>query len=242
MTLLKPLFILYKFLIYTPFMIVHTLITCLMVLLLSIVFRSKYLAGLWLRYIWGRVMIYMLFCRVKIHGKQHLDKKTSAVYIANHQSSMDIHLLYGWLLTDFRWVMKEELMKIPIFGHACKAMGHIGVDRGNAKKSAQSMDSARSTLINGVSVVFFPEGSRSKVGQVQRFKTGAFRLAKDLQLPIVPISIKGAYKLVANSLYYPLGTTLELTFHPAISIEDVQKTEMKELMDTCKQTISSQAH
>ncbi len=212
-------------------MIVSTIVSSCMAIILSLIFPDKKLAGLWLRHLWSRPLVYLLFSKVKIHGKEHLDSEKSAVYIANHQSMQDIFLLYGWLETDFRWMMKKELMALPILGHACRTVGHISVDRGNSRKSMESIQAAKKILVMGTSLAVFPEGTRSKVGHMQKFKSGAFRLAKELELPIAPISLKGLYKVVENQKWYlRLGQTIEITFHPVIDSQKVQHSALKELM------------
>ena len=88
--------------------------------------------------------------------------KQSYVIVSNHQSQYDILLMYGWLGTDFRWVMKKELRRVPVLGLACEKLGHIYVDRSDSAAAVASLNAARKKLVNGTSVVFFPEGTRSR--------------------------------------------------------------------------------
>jgi 1-acyl-sn-glycerol-3-phosphate acyltransferase len=106
--------------------------------------------------------------------------------------------------------MKASLRKVPLVGIACKAAGHIFIQRGASKQAMHSLEEAKSRLVNGVSVVIFPEGTRSQDGQVGRFKRGAFQIAFDMNLPVVPLSLTGVYDVL------PKGKWL---VHPARKVK-----------------------
>ena len=111
--------------------------------------------------------------------------------MANHQSFLDVFAVYGWLPNNFKWLMKKEIRKVPFVGTACKVAGHIFVDRSNPRAALQSMEHIKGELVDGISTVIFPEGTRTKTGEMGRFKQGAFKIAMDLNLPVVPLSLKG---------------------------------------------------
>lgn len=144
---------------------------------------------------WCRLCFYWLFIPVTVSGKENITPGQSYVFVANHSSMFDVFLIYGWLPVVFKWLMKKELRKIPFVGTACKAAGHIFVDRSNAKASAQSLNDIKKQLHNGVSTVIFPEGTRTADGQLGRFHSGAFRIAFDLGLPVIPLSLSGCYSV-----------------------------------------------
>lgn len=149
----------------------------------------------WVQILWCRLFFYWLFIPVTIDGKENINPRQSYVFVANHTSMFDVFLIYGWLPVVFKWLMKKELRRIPFVGTACKAAGHIYVDRSNAKASAESLNDIKRQLHNGVSTVIFPEGTRSKDGNLGRFHSGAFRIAFDLNLPVVPLSLTGCYNV-----------------------------------------------
>ena len=96
----------------------------------------------------------------------------------------------------FKWLMKAELRKVPFIGSGCKAAGHIFVERRNAKAALESLKEVEKQLVNGVSTVIFPEGTRSLNGEVGRFKRGAFQIALDLGLPVIPLSLDGCFEVL----------------------------------------------
>jgi 1-acyl-sn-glycerol-3-phosphate acyltransferase len=110
----------------------------------------------------------------------------------NHLSHFDVPAFIGHWPKQIRWVLKEELRRIPVFGWYCAAGGHVYVDRSKPKRAVESLRDARERIRDGVSVVFFPEGTRSMDGRMGPFKKGGFMTALDLDLPILPVSISGS--------------------------------------------------
>ncbi len=140
---------------------------------------------------WARSFCRLFLCRVTLDGQENLDPNQSYVFVSNHQSLADVFLIYGWLPVNFKWIMKKELRRIPLVGVACEAAGHIFLDRKSRMSALESIKKAEKTLQNGISVVIFPEGTRTLTGEVGRFKRGAFQIAFDLKLPMVPLSLSG---------------------------------------------------
>ena len=145
---------------------------------------------------WSRSFFWLMFLPVSVDGIEHIKPGQSYVFVANHQSMFDVWLVYGWLPVIFKWLMKAELRKVPFIGSGCKAAGHIFVDRRNAKAALESLKEVEKQLTNGVSTVIFPEGTRSLNGEVGRFKRGAFQIALDLGLPVIPLSLNGCYEVL----------------------------------------------
>ncbi len=185
---------------------------------------------------WARLFCIMSFVRVKVVGRENIDKKTSYVFVANHQGAYDIFGIYGYLNHNFKWMMKKSLEKIPFVGYACKKSGHIMVDKSSPAAIQQTMATAKKQLQGGMSLVVFPEGSRSKTGKMARFKKGAFALAAEFGLPIVPITIDGAYDVMPRSAKLPRPGRISLTIHRPLEVEGK---EMTELMDASYEAISS---
>lgn len=180
-------------LIVLPIFILNTLL-CAIITMIFFPFNNTAPIH-WVQILWCRLFFYWLFIPVTIDGKENINSRQSYVFVANHASMFDVFLIYGWLPVVFKWLMKKELRRIPFVGTACKAAGHIYVDRSNAKASAESLNDIKRQLHNGVSTVIFPEGTRSKDGNLGRFHSGAFRIAFDLNLPVVPLSLTGCYNV-----------------------------------------------
>ena len=145
---------------------------------------------------WSCSFFWLMFIPVSIDGEEHIQPGQSYVFVANHQSMFDVWLVYGWLPVIFKWLMKAELRKVPFVGTGCKAAGHIFIDRRNSKAALESIREVEKQLVNGVSTVIFPEGTRSLDGEVGRFKRGAFQIALDLGLPVIPLSLDGCFEVL----------------------------------------------
>ena len=234
--LLKPFWILYLLVVFLPIGFVVTTISSLLTILFALIgdYRWCYIPAR----IWGRALCYLAFVRVEVVGRDNYDKEKSYIFIANHQSAYDIFVIYGWLVSRFKWIMKASLRKMPLIGFACYRAGHIFIDRSNPIQAKHSIERAEQNLKNGSSVVIFPEGSRSKTGRLGRFKRGAFKMAEDLNLPIVPISIKGAFEVMSPSCCFPYPHKITLTFHPAISTDNLSEENIDEFMEYCRDIVS----
>jgi len=233
-----PLFVLYQWLVALPVLIILTILTAVFTIILSPVFPNaqfSYFPARW----WGRFFCYLLFIKVKITGLEKLDPKKSYVIAANHQSIYDIFVVYGWLPMIFKWVMKAELRKIPLVGKACESAGHIFIDRKNPVAAKKSLDKAETQLRNGVSVVVFPEGTRTYTGQMGKFKKGAFRMATDLHLPIVPVTLRGCFERLPRNGFIITPGTIEMIVHEPVEVEGYEHEKQPELMQKLHDIIES---
>ena len=125
---------------------------------------------------------------VNITGRQKMDMKKSYVIVSNHQSQLDILMAYR-LFFPFRWISKAEVFKLPFIGWNMALNGHVKLKRGDKKSIQQMMDQCEQLLKQNISIMLFPEGTRSKTGIVKPFKPGAFILAKKTKKPILPLVI-----------------------------------------------------
>ena len=166
---------------------------------------------------WGWAICKTLFVKVTVIGSENVDAKTSYVFIANHQSAFDIWAICGHMKHSFKWMMKKSLEKIPFVGMACKAAGYIMVDHSSPAAVSETMANASKQLQNGASLVVFPEGSRTKDGKMHPFKKGAFKLATEFGLPLVPITIDGAYDVMRRGSYQIHPGHITLTIHKPMS-------------------------
>jgi len=132
--------------------------------------------------------------------------------MSNHQSNFDIPVALAHLPFKFRWVAKAELFKIPIFGYAMHRIGHINIDRSNRRAAFKSLKKAAKNIREGVSVLIYPEGTRSKDGNIRPFKKGGFVLALESGVPIVPVIIHGTWPIMPKDklIIRPGNVTIEI--------------------------------
>lgn len=233
-----PLFSIYQWLIAFPVLLVLTIITAVATTILSPLFPNKrfsYFPARW----WGRSFCYLLFLKVEVSGLENLNPKQSYVIACNHQSIYDIFVVYGWLPMIFKWVMKAELRKIPLVGKACEAAGHIFINRSNPIAAKHSLEKAEEQLQNGVSVVIFPEGTRTYDGKMGAFKRGAFRIATDLSLPIVPVTLRGCYKTLPRNTFNVTPGLIEIIIHKPIDVQSYLPDKSHELIQKTWDEINS---
>lgn len=202
---MKYLYIIYQYLVALPIVLLFTIITAVVTIIFSRWKNSAWLHTLQMW--WSKSFYYLCFIPVHVSGLENINPNQSYVFVSNHQSMFDVVLVYGWLPVVFKWMMKKELRRIPFVGKACEKAGHIYVDRKNIKAAQQSISDVKAVLKDGVSTVIYPEGTRTKDGSVGRFKRGAFQIALDLGLPIVPISLSGCYEVMPRNKMY-------VTHHP----------------------------
>jgi len=191
--------------------------------------------------IWSRVTCYLALCPVKVKGREHINRKQSYVFAANHQGAFDIFLMYGFLGVPIKWVMKASLGKIPFVGAACRAAGFIFVDNSTRKAAAKSVLEAEKALKNGASIAIFPEGSRTYTGKMIKFKRGAFQMAFDQHLPIIPVTLNGPYDVLPIGSLNLKRHKMEMVVHPSVSTDDIDPSHkgLQHLAEKTHEIISS---
>lgn len=190
----------------------------------------------YLTVIWSRLFF---FCapswRVTIEGLENIDRQSSYVIVANHQAMLDIPLL-RWLPMNLKWVSKKEIMNMPVFGLIMKFHKDISFDREAVGGAKLMITSCLACLKDGISVVIFPEGTRSKSGRMGRFKDGSFDVAKRATSAILPIVTDGTHDAIGVK-----GWQIKTPKHfvirvlAPISAETVAVTDVKELNEMCHQ-------
>lgn len=236
--LLAALYVPYRLLIFAPILALSTLffgfLTVLLVQFLP-ARTASFIGGTF----WARFISFITPMFVQVIGREHVDKKQSYVIASNHQSQYDIFVLYGWLGVDFKWVMKKELRKIPALGVACEKLGHIYIDRSNRIAALESLNQAKKTIVNGTSVIFFPEGTRSLTGKLGDFKKGAFVMALDLGIPILPATIVGTDKVLPPRSLKVMPGRARLILHEPIDTSAYTHETIDDLMAAVRTVIQS---
>ncbi len=171
-------------------------------------------------YIWSPFLLTVVGGSAEVVGKEKLDKNDPAIYVANHSSHFDIPVLFNKMGFFLHFIAKIELKKVPLFGWGCSMVDIIWIDRKNKMKAQQSMKEAGEHIKRGLNVISFPEGTRSKDGEIGMFRRGSFALAQQAEVDVVPLYIKGTR---------PLNPPGSMSFRPSkvtivvgdrLSIED----------------------
>ena len=232
---MKVLYILYQYLIGFPLIVLSTLFAAVFTIICFPWKNGK--APRAVQVFWSRSVIRLLLLPIKVTGRENVDSKQSYVFVANHQSFLDVFAIYGWLPNNFKWLMKKEIRRVPFVGTACAVAGHIFVDRSNPRAALQSMEYIKAELVDGISTVIFPEGTRTKTGEMGRFKQGAFKIAMDMQLPVVPVSLNGCFEAMPpRQLFANLGAHVSLHIGQPIDIS--QFNDINEAMDAIRQKVA----
>lgn len=218
--MLRWLYYPYYILIGGPLFLLSTVLTSATIILACYLGYGDW-AARWPGFVWGRISLFLHWSPVRIVGQEHLPQGgKNYVVIANHQSMFDIFVLYGYIHLPFKWVLKEELRRMPFIGKACEAAKFIFVDENKASSIADTMAQGKATLERGHSIFIFPEGSRTDDGRVAKFKKGAFVMADALDVPLLPVTIDGAYYILPKGEWFPKPHPITLTIHPAFSVKD----------------------
>jgi 1-acyl-sn-glycerol-3-phosphate acyltransferase len=190
----------------------------------------------------SRALVYMFvmvppFWKRRVEGLEHIEKGKPYVIVINHQSMADIMMLY-LVPMIFRWVSKREVYRIPFIGRFLMLHGDIAIDRKQGSKAMRKvMEQGKMWLGRGVSVAMFPEGTRSKDGEIHRFKAGAFALAKDAGVAILPVIMDGSASMMKPSKMINWRNEFVIRVLPPVTAERVAATEQNELMEQVRETM-----
>jgi 1-acyl-sn-glycerol-3-phosphate acyltransferase len=183
-------------------------------LLSTLVDRRGYTAHAIAR-VWARIILVVTRVRVTVDGLQHLEPGRTYVFVANHQSLYDIPVLFWSLPFQLRIIAKESLGSVPVIGAHLKRTGHMLVDRRRPDRAGIFGWAGRLTR-DGLSLIVFPEGTRSRDGRVQPFKGGSFYLAMQAGLPLVPLSIVGSRHIMRRGEVTARPGRVSLVIHPPL--------------------------
>ncbi|MBR4871630.1 MAG: 1-acyl-sn-glycerol-3-phosphate acyltransferase [Alistipes sp.] len=176
-----------------------------------------------------------IFMKREVIGLENIDPHKAYVMVLNHNSMVDILSIYNLPLV-FKWVSKKEVYRIPIVGQLLYAHGDIVINRASAKEAMQLVHTrGLEWLKKGASVSIFPEGTRSKDGEIHNFKAGAFILAKDAGVPILPIVLDGTNTMVHKGWLVNWRNKITIRILPAIPAEEVQNRDIKDIMSQVRE-------
>ena len=208
---------------------VATLLLFIPITLAALVSRTGNLAFNFSK-IWAWMMILAGRVEVSIRGIENIQKGQSYIIISNHQSHFDIPALVTQLGIQFRWIIKKELLKAPLFGYALYASCNIFVDRSNREKSVESIQKGINRLPAGAGVMFFAEGTRSPDGKIHEFKKGGFITALDGQTSILPVTVNGSRKVLPKGSWVVNPGHIEVVVGSPIDVTNFSHDSIKKLM------------
>jgi 1-acyl-sn-glycerol-3-phosphate acyltransferase len=192
---------------------------------------------------WSKAVVGNAQITVEVTGREHLGRGQTFLVMSNHQSLYDIPVLFYVIGPNIRMVTKKELFRVPVFGGAMAAAGFIKIDRTDRHRAIRSLDAARELLASGTHVWIAPEGTRSRSGHLLPFKKGAFYLAFEAGLPILPVTLKGTRDvLAAKGVVSHAGARVRVTIHEKIDpkpFTERGKAGRSELMEKVRLAIES---
>lgn len=202
------------------------LILCVFIVLL---FKQRKAAFFIVEKLWSPVILFIVGARVKsIDREKALTLTEPAIFAANHQSNFDIPVIINQTKQHLHFIAKKEIKKVPFLGQYTTAMGMIFVDRGDKKKAKESLQKAGELIKGGRDVVIFPEGTRSKDGKIHQFKRGAFIVAKEGMVNVIPVAIKGTRRVNPSGKFKLRPGKVIVKYGDVILAEDFKNNTVEE--------------
>src|SRR5262245_27778772 len=181
----------------------------------------------------------MVGVSVEVTGLERLDPDQAYIFAPNHQSFIEVPLMVTYINRNPAYLAKKEVFKYPIFGYGIGLIGVVPVDRSNSASAVESAKLATTNLRRGKSYVVYPEGTRSRDGRLLPFKKGAFMMAIDAGVPVVPVTVSGATRIMPKSQIKVFPSTVHITIHEPISTAGYSKENVAELMGIARDEIFS---
>ncbi len=184
---------------------------------------------------WSRWILWASDTPLIVHGLDNVRPDEPQVVVSNHVSGYDIFAVAAALPGTFSFVAKKELERIPFFGTAWKAAGHISIDRSNRQQALLSLQKAGEKIRREKgTVIIYPEGTRSKTGELLPFKKGAFMLAVEAQVPIVPTVVRGTRRIVHDERWTIHPQPIHIHFGTPVSTHGFRAGSAERLMETVR--------
>ena len=189
---------------------------------------------------WTWTILRVIGIRLRIDGLEKIDPQRQYVFVVNHQSNIDIPVLVQALAQfQLRWIAKKELLHVPFFGWAMWATKHVTIDRSDPQDAVKSLTRAKERLGAGISLVIYPEGTRSRDGRLQRFKKGGFLLAVQANTPIVPVTVSGSAQVLPIGAWRLRPGTIDITIDEPVPVEGFRPGNLRLLVNRVHATIDA---
>lgn len=194
------------------------------------------------RIMWGPLVCAVSMVSVKLEGKEKIPTGRPAIFIANHTSLYDIVVLARVFPVALFFVAKKELKKVPFLGWYMSMVGHIFVDRGNPERARKSMASAALKIREGKNIISFPEGTRSKTGELLLFRKGTFAMAKEAGVDIVPVAIIGTRQILPSGKWSLRPGRVVVRIGDALKSSDLQSLSPEQMATTARNSVQALLH
>jgi 1-acyl-sn-glycerol-3-phosphate acyltransferase len=188
---------------------------------------------------WSWLILKTSGIRVTVEGLEHVNPQAPAIFCVNHQSSMDIPVLLVNLPFQFRFVAKRSLFRYPFMGWHLRRSGHVAVYRDRPGEARKSLDEAVRKIRDGYPVVVFPEGGRSRTGEILPFKAGAFHLAVRSGVPIMPVTLNGTMAVLKPDTVHIRPGRVEMIVHPSIPTAGLTSEDVRQLAERVRNQVLS---
>ncbi len=220
-------------------LLVWTLFSGLLGMALALITNPVFSHRIMGYYIFSPGVLAISMVRVRVTGLENVLNEP-AIYAANHASQLDIPIICTKINRPLFFIGKIELKKVPILGQYMKTVGMIFVDRKNRERAMASMRTAIHDIQGGKSIAAFPEGTRTKTGELLPFKKGVFTISKEGKIPIVPIAVVGSAKALASGSFFLRPATVELRILPALKSENFFQMEIEEMANYTRSLIQQE--
>ena len=222
---------------FIPVLVISTTVSALMALIGGIFNHySKYATAVFRT--WARSLVWAAGIKLEVTGLENVEPDESYILIANHQSHMDIPVLTWGLPIPQRIIAKKELFKIPFLGWGMKAVGMLSIDRSNRKQSFETLKEAEEIIKTyRLSILAFPEGTRSDDGNIHPFKKGPFVLAINTGLPLLPVSVSGTRKIVPKGKISLRAGRVKVHIHPPVATKNLNLGDRNKLVEKVQSII-----
>lgn len=190
---------------------------------------------------WARDLLKLAGARVNVTGVENVPADRAVLFVSNHQGNFDIPILLGYIDKPKAFIAKIEMLKLPLIRTWMRQMNCVFMDRQDMRQSLKVMNEATEYLKQGYSMVIFPEGTRSKGETMGEFKAGSLRIAMKANVPIVPVTIKGSYKLMEQNGFVIKPADVEIVISEPIETAGLTKEQANGLNEKVYSIIAGNA-
>jgi 1-acyl-sn-glycerol-3-phosphate acyltransferase len=228
-----------RFIYLNGFIAIYTIIFCIWAVVLGFFDTNGSLIHYYVARPWAKTILWVTGIKVRAKGQENVDPRFPRIYMTNHQSYFDIFALLACLPVNFKFILKQELMRIPFLGIAMRRARYIGIERKDPRKAAQSIKEAAEKIKSGTSVLIFPEGTRSIDGRLQPYKKGGFNLALRSGCDIVPVTICNSFRIVPKGSLKVNKGSFSMHIGKPISVKGYDKAHVTQLMENVRDVMLS---
>ncbi len=226
-----------RFLLFAPIVILDTMVAALLVMFFGI-FKTYSAINNEVYRLWAKIIVLAAGIKIRIEGKENIQADASYIMVANHQSHMDIPVLTTALPLTLRIISKKELFRIPFLGWGMKAAGFLKIDRTNRRKAIETLKKAEQVVRqHHLSILAFPEGTRSNDGRIQDFKKGPIVLAINTGLPLLPVSVSGTRRTLPKGKLIARSGRVLVKIHSPVPTADLSLEDRNSLVRQIQETI-----